>query len=154
MSITGEGLTRVQTDPQRNFAVYQAGPIKAGAEIVWTISGGTPLPEPQPTEQEGEAKVKPMPTLVTRNFLIVGPLLLIGFVVVLWYAVTHVSAQAVQGNDSRIRELRMRREQLLNHIASLDIQYENQSLDRREHLRQRDQSKRQLRRIALLLKKS
>jgi uroporphyrinogen decarboxylase len=43
-------------------------------------------------------------------------------------------------------------DELLNAIADLDHRYEIHALDRQEFLRQREESKRQLRRIALLMK--
>jgi hypothetical protein len=42
MTLSGQGLTKVQTDAAHNVAVYAIGPIKAGTEVVWTLSGGTP----------------------------------------------------------------------------------------------------------------
>ncbi len=153
MTLSGAGLTRIQVDPQRNFAVYSGGPVKEGTEAVWTFSGGTPVAE-QSAQQggAGESKVKPYPTYVGQNALIVGPLLLMGFIVVLWYAFNHIQALS-PSSELRSKELKERREQLLSYLASLDDRYESQDLDRREYLRQREQGKRQLRRISLLLKK-
>jgi hypothetical protein len=94
-----------------------------------------------------------MPTMVAQNALILGPLLLIGFVVVLWYAVNHISEGGSRTDEIRARELKQRRDQLLNYLASLDHQYENQAIERREYVRQREQGKRQLRRISILLGK-
>ncbi len=152
MIISGEGLTRVQEDPQRNFAVYSGGPVKAGTEIVWTISGGTPVAEPEQAPA-GESRVKPMPTQVGRYTLILGPLLLIGFIIVLWYAVNNAPEAGSKGQDSWVKELRARRDQLLNFLANLDHQAEQQSIDQRDYRRQRELGRSQLRRIALLLKK-
>ncbi len=152
MVVSGERLTRIQVDPQKNFAVYSGGPAKAGTEVVWTFSGGTPVAETSPAESRGESQVKPAPTYVGQNALIIGPLMLLGFIGVLWYAFNRIPAVS-QGSDLRTRELRERREQLLNLLANLDGRYESQALDRREYLRQREQGKRQLRRISLLLKK-
>ena len=78
--------------------------------------------------------------------------MLLGFIAVLWYAVNRIPAIS-QGSDLRTKELRERREQLLNLLANLDNRYESQALDRREYLKQREQGKRQLRRISMLLKK-
>ena len=153
ITVTGTGLVKQQTDPQRNFAVYQAGPVRAGTEVVWTISGGTPVAEPAPAETQGEARVRNMPTMVSQNALILGPLLLIGFVVVLWYAVNHLSEEGGKPDESRSRALKQRRDQLLNYLASLDHQFENKLLERREYVRQREHGKRQLRRVSLLLQK-
>jgi hypothetical protein len=152
LAVSGDGLTKIQADPQRNFAVYSGGPVKAGTEVAWTFSGGTPVVEPAAAESTGESKVKPAPTSVGQNALIIGPLLLMGFIVALWYAYNHVQTLS-QNSDLRTKELRGRREQLLNLLANLDNRHESQTLDRREYVRQREQGKRQLRRIALLLKK-
>jgi hypothetical protein len=152
MVVMGEGLTRVQVDGQRNFAVYSGGPVKAGTEVAWTFSGGTPVTQAAPAAGSGESTVKPAPTFVGQNALVIGPLLLMGFVVVLWYAYNNLQT-ASQSGDARTRELKERREQLLNSLANLDNRYESQTLDRREYVRLREQGKRQLRRIFLLLKK-
>ncbi len=153
MKVTGEGIRTVQTDPQRNFAVYSGGPVKAGTEIALVFSGGTPVVEQQPAAAQGESKVKPMPTSINQNALVIGPLFLACLVVVLWYAVNRIPEAAGQDQDPRARELKSRRDQLLNFLASLDSQHDAQGLERRDYLRQREQGKRQLRRISLLLKK-
>ncbi len=152
VTVSGEGLTLLQTDPQKNFAVYSGGPVKAGTEVAWAFSGGTPVVEAAPQAAAGESTVKPRPTLVGQNALVIGPFLLIGFVIVLWYGFNRMQVLS-GGADLRTKELRERREQLLNALARLDLRYESQSMDRREYMRQREQGKRQLRRIALLLKK-
>lgn len=159
MTVQGGGLTRVQTDTAQNFSVYAAGPIKAGTEVVWTFSGGTPVAESQPQPQSspapaaGEPQIRPMPTLIGQNAMIIGPLLLAGFLLMLWYASTHGAATAENAQDARLRELKGRREQLLNFIAALDARHEGQTIDRREYLRLREQGKRHLRRITMLLAK-
>jgi hypothetical protein len=152
VTLTGDGLTRMHVDGQKNFAVYSGGPVKAGTEVAWTFSGGTPVAQPAPAETAGESKVKPAPTYVGQNSLIIGPLLLMGFVVVLWYAYNNLQIPS-QSSDARTKELKERREHLLNSLANLENQYESQTLDRREYVRQREQGKRQLRRIFLLLNK-
>jgi len=153
MKVSGEGLRQVSSDPQKNFAVYAGGPVKSGSEVAITFSGGTPVAEQPPAAESGESKVKPMPTMVGQNTLVIGPLVLLGLVAVLWFAVNRIPEAAGPNPDPRARELRSRRDQLLNYLASLDNQFENQTLERREYLRQREQGKRQLRRISLLLKK-
>jgi hypothetical protein len=152
MIIVGEGLTEEKTDPQRNFSIYFGGPVKAGTEVVWTISGGTPVVETQEAPS-GETQIKAMPTRVSRYAMILGPLLLIGFFIVLWYGVYSMSGAGSPVQDSRTKELRVRRDQLLNYLANLDHQYENQVLDQRDYRRRRELGKRQLRRVSLLLKK-
>ena len=155
VAVSGQGLSRIQSDQQRNFSVYSGGPVKAGSEVVWTFSGGTPVAEPSPAESmAGEAAagggVRPYPDVISRNALVLGPLVLMGFVTVLWYAYNHFQSPA-QGSGSRIKELRERREQLLSSLAELDSRYEEQGLTRREYQRRREIGKRQLRRIAMLL---
>jgi hypothetical protein len=154
LSLTGDGLKKLQDNPQQNFAVYSAGPIKAGTEVVWTFSGGTPVVEPTAqSEPAGEQKIRPMPTAVGRNSLVIAPLLLLVLVVVLWYAFNYSMADNSGSADPRMKELRDRREKLLNHLAGLDRQNESNAIDRREYLRQREQGKRQLRRISMLMGK-
>jgi hypothetical protein len=152
MELEGEGLTKVQTDSQRNFAVYSSGPVKAGTELVWTLSGGTPVAPARQTSAGGESRIEPMATSVGRNALVIGPLLLMGFVVVLWYAFNRIQTNPGV-EDSRFGQLKERREQLLNYLANLDGRHEAQSIDRREYLRLREAGKRQLRRVAMLLGK-
>jgi hypothetical protein len=90
---------------------------------------------------------------VGQNAFIIGPLLLIGLVVVLWYAQRHLMALPAEGGDARLRELRNRREHLLNYAAALDARYEREALEQREYQRLREQCKRHLRRLAVLLAK-
>jgi len=156
MMVSGEGLAKVQSDSSRNFAVYSTGPIKAGTEVVWTFSGGTPVteaPADAPAEQAQSARVVPMPTLIGQNALVIGPLMLLGLILVLWFAHNRMAAGAAAGQDARIQELKDRREQLLDYVAALDARYEKEGLPRPEYLRLREQSKRHLRRIAMLLAK-
>jgi hypothetical protein len=155
MTLSGQGLAKVQTDAAQNFAVYAIGPIKAGTEVVWTLSGGTPVadsPAPPPS-QAPQVQIMPMPNLIGQNALIIGPLLLLGLVIVLWHASSRVIVQPAEAKEARAQELRERREQLLNYVAALDAQYEKQALDRRRYVRLREQGKRHLRRIAMLLEK-
>ena len=51
VKVEGQGLVRVQANTDRNFAVYSGGPVRAGTEVVWTFSGGTPT-APGPAETE------------------------------------------------------------------------------------------------------
>ena len=156
MNISGEGLTKVQSDSSRNFAVYSTGPIKAGTEVVWTFSGGTPVaeaPADAPADPAQSARVVPMPTLIGRNALIIGPLMLLGLIMVLWFAHNRIAAGTAAGQEARIQGLKERREQLLDYVAALDVRYERENLPRPEYLRLREQSKRHLRRIAMLLAK-
>ena len=152
MTLQGEGLVRVQTDKQSNFAVYQGGPVKAGTGIIWTFSGGTPVVESRPAESSvSQPRIRPMPNMVGQYALVLGPLLLMAFVGVLWYAFSLIPEESASNRDPRLKELREKRDQLLNRIANLDHLHESGSMERKEYIRQREQSKRQLRRIALLL---
>ena len=54
MAVSGTGLTKVQTDSQKNFSVYSSAPVKGGTDVVWEFSGGTPVPEAEPAAAEGE----------------------------------------------------------------------------------------------------
>jgi len=84
---------------------------------------------------------------------VIGPLLLMGFIAVLWYGFNRAKAGPPNSGDARARQLRERREELLGQIAALDQGYESKALDRQEYLRQREELKRRLRRITLLIKK-
>ena len=154
MALSGEGLNKVQENKQQNFAVYATGPIKAGTEVVWTFSGGTPVVESAPqSEPAAEQRIRPMPGAVGRNAVVIAPLLLLGFVLVLWYAFNHSTGSGAGAGDPRAKELRERREKLLNHLAGLEHRHETQAINRREYLRGREQGRRQLRRISLLMAK-
>jgi hypothetical protein len=68
--VSGNGLSYIETNAQEDFAVYSSSPIKAGSELVWTFQNS----------------IQTAPSDVERNALIIGPLLLMGFVLALWYA--------------------------------------------------------------------
>jgi len=151
MNLSGKGLSKSETNSQRNFSVYAGGPVKAGEEVVWNFSGGTPVPAAVPQEApagEPAPEVTSMPNEVGRNALIIGPLLLMGFVLVLWYAFNHPRGGAY-GVDSRARKSR---DQLLDEIAELDHRIETQQPGEPELLKQREERKRKLRRISMMLK--
>jgi hypothetical protein len=87
MILSGQGLSKIQTNSDKNFSVYMSPPVKAGSEVTWNLVGGTVIQEPQqPSDAEGEPNVTVMPNTVGRNALLIGPLLLAGFILVLWYA--------------------------------------------------------------------
>jgi hypothetical protein len=152
MALSGKGLSKIQTDSDRNFSVYTSTPVKAGSEVMWTFSGGTPVPDTQSSEIAADSTVAAMPNSVGRDSLFIGPLLLMGFILVLWYAFNR-SQGVPKVADIHARQLKERREQLLNNIADLDHRYETHSVGRPEFLRQREEGKRQLRRISLILKR-
>jgi hypothetical protein len=153
MNLSGEGIRRVESASGPQLAVYSAGPFRAGTEVVWTFRGGAPIAEEPPPAAAQESQIRPMPTLVGRNALIIGPLLLIGLITILWYAHSRLMVQPADGREARVQELRDRREQLLNYAAALDARHERGELDRREYQRLREQCRRHLRRIAVLLAK-
>ena len=157
LALSGKGLKKLQADSQKNFSVYASAPIKAGTEVVWQLSGGTAVPEtasPQAeTPDTSQADVRSMPNVIGRNALVIGPLLLMGFVLVLWYAFNRTDSSASASADFRLRQIRARRDELLDFVADLDHRHETQALGEQEFARQREESKRRLRRIALLLKK-
>jgi hypothetical protein len=76
-----------------------------------------------------------------------------GFILVLWYAFNRSLDGLQKGADLHIRKLRERREQLLTSLAEADHQYETSTIDRQDYLKQRNEGKRELHRIALFLKK-
>jgi hypothetical protein len=154
LTLSGRGLSKIETNTQNNFAVYRSAPIKAGSEIVWTFSGGTPVSGPESSETAGSnSTVTAMPGSVGRNALIIGPLLLLGFILVLWYAFSRSQNGSREAGGTHIRQLKELSEQLINSVAELDHRYEVRSIGRQEFQEQREESKRRLRRISLLLKK-
>jgi hypothetical protein len=153
LAVSGNGLSNPEINSQKNFAVYSLPPVKAGTEVTWTLSGGTPVPAAEPREASGESSVQAVPGDIERNALIIGPLLLMGFIVVLWYAFNRKQMVSPAAADSNPRQLTDRREQLLNSIAEMDHRFETHAVGRQEFLRQRAESKRELRRISQLLKK-
>jgi len=153
MEVLGRGLTKVQTDPDKNIAVYRSEPVEAGTEVQWIFSGGTPVTAQDTSAPEPESGIRPAPNAVARNAMVVGPLLLMGFILVLWYANNRAGDDIPATAASQKRQLLKRREALLDHLADLDRKYAARSTDQRDYLRQREEGKRMLRRITLLLKK-
>jgi len=158
--LSGKNLTKIQTNSSENFSVYRSAPILAGSEVSWTLSGGTPVPAAQaaapaaaPAEESGNSPIAPMPVEVQRNVFIIGPLLLLGLVLVLWYAFNHSREGSRKAADSHIQQLKERREELLNSIAEIDHRLETDAIGDEEYLKQREEGKRQLRKVSLLLKK-
>jgi hypothetical protein len=150
LDVEGQGLKRAQVDAKKNFAVYTGGPVKAGSESLWTFSGGTPVAA---SESSGEARIRPMPNSVSRYAFVIGPLVLMAFIVALWYAYNSIPEKQPKGQDPRTRALKARRDRLLEIMATLDDRFESKELDQREYQRLRSQAKSQLRRVAMLLGK-
>ena len=113
---------------------------------------GTPVAEPESGRAADNAKIEPMFNVIGRNAPVIGPLLLMGMIVVLWFAFNRMQKEQQKTGSRRNRELRERRDQLLNTIADLDHRREIQALGQQEFLQQREEARRQLRRISLLLK--
>ena len=155
LDLSGQGLTEIHADSPGSFSVYTSGPIKADSEVVWTFSGGTATDEQESSVLSGESVIQAMPDSVQQNALIIGPLLLMGFVGILWYAYGRLQKKNTQiAGDFRKRRLKERREQMLDDIANLDYQYEDRRLERQEYLRRRENRMRQLRHISMLIKKA
>jgi hypothetical protein len=152
MVLSGQGLIRISTDEKQNFSIYRSAPIKAGTEVTWTFSGGTPLSLPQAAETGGGSAVESRPDFIRSKALVIGPLLLMGFVLTLWVAFNRTQKDTPKPPGPRTGDLKNQREQLVNAIAELDHRYEMRAISQSEFLRQREESKRQLRRISLLLK--
>jgi len=151
MEVKGDGLQRFHDDQKMNFAFYSGSPMKAGTEVTWVFAGGTPVAAA--SDDSGESRIKPFPTEVGQRALWIGPLLLIMLIAVLWYAFNSIPAKLSKSQDPRIKELRDRRDRLMNLVATLDHRHENRTLERADYVRRREQAKSQLRRIALLLGK-
>jgi len=154
MVLSGEGLSKVQTDSKENISIYMSAPVKAGEQLAWNFSGGTPLPGPGTSEAQAESVVRAMPGAIGRNTLVISPLILMGFMIALWYAFNRAEAGSPKAAGSRARQLEERREQLLRHVAELDHKYETRAVGQQEFLRMREEAKRRLRRVFLLTKKS
>lgn len=86
MELSGPDLTRVQTDPDRNIAVYRSGPIAAGSEFEWIFTGGTPVVEEAVSPAASGSRIQSLPNMIGRNAAVIASLLLLGLVLVLWYA--------------------------------------------------------------------
>jgi hypothetical protein len=153
MVVAGQGITKVESNQEKNFTVYVSGPVKAGSEVAWQLSGGAEVPAQAAPETAGAQEVTEMPTLIGSNAPVIAPLLLMGFVLILWYAFNRSQNGTRGAGDSRLRQLREGREQLINSIADLDHRFETQALGKEEFAKRREESKRRLRRIFLLLKK-
>jgi hypothetical protein len=153
MSLYGEGLAKTQVDAAQNFAVYASAPIKAGAELVWTVSGGTPVKAAaEPSNDGAKDTVTALPGSIGSNALIIGPLLLMGFILVLWYAYNRLHGESQKSSGLDFKQIQARREQLLNTLAEADHQFETGTLDRRQHLKKREDGKRELFRIMSFLR--
>lgn len=154
MELEGAGLTRVRTEAQRNIAVYRSGAVEAGKEIEWILSGGTPVSEPEAPAGEAESKIRAVPTVIGgKNARIIGPLILLLFILVLWYAFHRPGKEHLKTAGARRRQLKARREAVIKQIVDLDRRYEAHATDRRHYQKERAEGMRMLRRITTLLQK-
>jgi hypothetical protein len=151
MVLSGPGLSKIQSDSDKNFSVYKSPPIKAGSEVVWNFSGGSLVEEPPAPQEEEEANITKAPNAIGRNALFIGSLLLAGFIAVLWYAFNH-DPGAPDAAGARMRQWTGLREKMLRYVADLDRRYEIHRLNRQDYLHLREEGKRQLRRILLAQK--
>jgi hypothetical protein len=153
MELSGTGLSKIRTDPENNIAVYQSAPVEAGTEVEWIFSGGTPVAEQESSSATAGSSIQSVPNDIGRNAGIIGSLMLMGFILVLWYAFNRTGSDSAASAGSSKRQLKERREVLLNSLADLDSLHETGSIGQKEYQRQREDGKRMLRRIYLLLKK-
>ncbi|MDR1728867.1 MAG: carboxypeptidase-like regulatory domain-containing protein [Acidobacteriota bacterium] len=93
MAIEGGGIERTEVNAEEDFAIYSGPAVKAGEEVSWTLSGGTPVAESagggmgaHGDGNAGGATVKAMDGFVGRNALPIGSLLLLALVIPLWRA--------------------------------------------------------------------
>ncbi len=92
MLLEGAGLRRLESPG--GMAVYSGPAAGAGTEAAWTFSGGTAVPgasapeapAPEATTAEEGDRVVARPAAVGRYALVIGPLLLLAFILPLWYA--------------------------------------------------------------------
>lgn len=162
LEFSGAGLTKKQVNAEQNFAVYTSLPLKAGSELVWTFAGGTPAAADSSGgtaaaeaagEDGGRIQVTAVPNRIGRLAPVLGPLLLLGFVLALWAGFNRLHDQSRQEEDRQRSRMRERREQLLTSLAEAQHRNETGALDSRDYRKQRDEGMRELRRMALLLKK-
>ncbi len=150
--VSGEGLERIEVNEEQNFAIYSSGPIAAGSEIVWNFEGGTPLPASSNTGSGGSS-IRPMATAVGQRTLLLGPLVLLCFIVVLWFAYSRVLPVVGSKQDPYLRQLKKRRDRLVTLAATLDHRHDRHLLERPEYTQLRERAKGQLRRISHLVAK-
>jgi hypothetical protein len=154
LNLSGAEFSRIETNVQKNFSIYRRKQIKAGTEVTLTLSGGAATTDEQTsgdTAGSVQTTVQSFPNSVGLNAATIVCLLLMGFVIVLWYAVNYAKTDSSRTVGSETKLLKERYERLVDFLAVLDHRYENQSIDRREYIYQREHGKRLLRRISELL---
>jgi hypothetical protein len=153
MELSGTGLSKIRTDPENNIAIYQNAPVEAGTEVEWIFSGGTPVAEQESSSATAGSSIQSVPNDIGRKAGVIGSLMLMGFILVLWYAFNRTGSDSPASAGSSKRQLKERREVLLNRLADLDSLHGTGSIRQKEYQQQREDGKRMLRRIYLLLKK-
>lgn len=154
MKVSGMGLTAVRTDAEKNLAVYRSESIEPGTEVEWVFSGGTPVAERESSSASPQSEITSAPDAIARNAGLIVPVLLLGFILVLWYAMNRKEGGKPDTAGSRRRKLKDRREELLAQLADLDRRFEQHSVNAKEYRKRREEGKRMLRRISLLLNSS
>ena len=88
MTLSGNDLVKTEINAEENFAVYSGTAVKAGTEVTWTFSGGTPVAMAISDEENSgsETMIIAADGVIGRNALVIGPLLLLVFIVALWVA--------------------------------------------------------------------
>ena len=152
VTVSGTGLERIEVNEAQNFVIYSGGPVAAGEEVAWNFEGGTPLPAPS-SSSGGGSGIQPMATAVGQRTLLLGPLLLLCFISVLWFAYARILPVAGSKQDPYLRQLKRRRDRLVTLAATLDHRHDRQLLERREYVPMRERAKSQLRKISHLLEK-
>lgn len=154
VELAGTGLVRVHEDPGKNIAVYRIGPVAAGTEVQWVFSGGgQDAAGGGGAEQEaGGTRIRAVPNAVSGYAGVIAPLLLLGFLIVLWYASNRLPDDGAPGPGGGTRLIKQRRELLLDRVADLDRRREAQAVGDREYRRRRREGVDELRRISLHLK--
>jgi len=153
MELSGTGLSRIRTDAANNIAVYRSSPVESGTEVEWVFSGGTPVAEPEASTASTGSSIRSEPGNIGKNVGVIGSLVLMAFVLVLWYAFNRTGNDFPKTMGTEKLQLKERREALLRRLAELDRLNETRSIGQREYVRQREEGKRMLRRITLLLRK-
>jgi hypothetical protein len=153
MEVSGTGLTPVRTDASQNLAVYRTAPIEAGARVEWVFSGGSPVALQEDVSAEPQSNILSMPNPVGEISGILVPLLLLGFILVLWYAINR-GGDEESGPEFRKNRLKDRRELLNKRLAELEQSFRKKSMGQKEYFSQKEEIKQMLSRIALLLKKN
>jgi hypothetical protein len=153
MNVSGEGLTHVRDDMDENIAVYRIDAVEAGTEVEWTFSGGTPIAEQENPPASAGSQIRIDSNAIGRNAGIIAPLILLGFILILWYAINRSGEESTDAPASRKRELKNRQKVLLNRLGELDRLFKANSIRPKEYQKQQEDARRMLRRISLLLKR-